>query len=54
MINSVDIWIDKLLKAKQESAWLGQGDINVNQFRKTIDYSYGDIIKEILNAEDGK
>lgn len=54
MINSVDIWIDKLLKAKQEAAWLGQGDINVNQFRKTIDYSYGDIIKEILNAEDGK
>lgn len=52
--DSIDEWIDKLLEAKQEAAWLSQGDITIQQFRKTIDYSYGDIIKDILNSKKEK
>ncbi len=51
MDDSIDLWIDKLLEAKQNAAWLGQGDINKEKFIKTIDYGYGDIIKEILNFD---
>jgi len=50
--NSIDRWIDSLLSAKQYAAFLAQGDIDRNDYRNEIDYSYGQIIKEIL--EEGK
>lgn len=46
---SIDIWIDLLLKAKQNAAFLGQGDIKLDVYKDLSDYSFGDIIKEILN-----
>lgn len=46
--NSIDDWIDALLKAKQNAAWLTQGDISIKQYESKADYSYADIIKEIL------
>jgi SNF2 family DNA or RNA helicase len=46
--NSIDDWIDALLKAKQNAAWLTQGDITIDQYEASADYSYADIIKEIL------
>ena len=49
--NSVDIWVDLLLQAKQNAAFLAQGDVNIDKYRKIIDYSFGDIIKEILRGE---
>ena len=49
--NSVDEWIDVLLKAKQTAAFLVQGDINEDEYSSSIDYSFGDIIKEILNSK---
>lgn len=49
---SIDIWVDKLLKAKQSAAFLAQGDIDITQYQKEIDYSYGDMIKQILNIEN--
>ena len=53
--DSIDIWIDLLLKAKEHSAKLGQGDIDIDTYREDIDYSFGDIVKGILRGkEDGK
>lgn len=49
--NSIDEWIDKLLEAKQQAAFLVQGDINLSKYRTTIDYSYGDLVKKILGAD---
>lgn len=50
--DSVDEWIDKLLIAKQHAAFLAQGDITVEEYEQSVDYSFGDIIKGILNTEE--
>lgn len=49
---SIDEWIDKLLEAKQYAAFLAQGDISINEYEEYADYSYADLIKEILSAEE--
>lgn len=49
---SVDEWIDKLLGAKQYAAFLAQGDVSIKEYEEYADYSYADLIKEILSAED--
>ena len=49
--DSIDEWIDILLKAKELSAKLGQGDIDLEDYRNNIDYSYGEIIKGILGGD---
>jgi hypothetical protein len=46
------MWIDKLLKAKQSAAFLAQGDISLEQYQGEIDYSYGDMVREILNIDN--
>jgi SNF2 family DNA or RNA helicase len=48
--DSVDEWIDKLLEAKQYAAFLAQGDINKSEYKVKADYSYGDMIREILGS----
>lgn len=48
MANSIDEWVDLLLSAKQNAALLAQGDITISQYHQMADYSYGDIIQEIL------
>ena len=50
--NSVDEWIDKLLEAKQYAAFLAQGDINKSEYESNADYSYGNLIKDILGSEN--
>ena len=50
--DSIDIWIDKLLQAKQNAAFLAQGDYKLAKYQSVMDYSYGDLIKEILNIEN--
>ena len=50
--NSVDEWIAALLEAKQSAAFLAQGDITESEFEKQMDYSYGNMIAEILNAAE--
>lgn len=50
--DSVDEWIDVLLKAKQTAAFLAQGDISVGEYEKNIDYSFGELIKNILAIEE--
>lgn len=52
MENSIDDWIDALLIAKQNAAWLAQGDITEELYNVKADYSYADIIKEILREAD--
>lgn len=52
MVDSIDIWVDKLLKAKQCAAFLAQGDIDITQYHDLIDYSYGNMVRNILNIEE--
>lgn len=49
--NSIDEWIDKLLEAKQYAAFLAQGDMNIKEYEHYADYSYGTLIKEIIETE---
>ena len=48
--DSIDIWIDYLLKAKQRAAFLAQGDINLHDYKDVADYSFANIVHEILNT----
>ena len=48
MINSIDEWIDVLLKTKQLAAQLAQGDISLEFYRSQISYDFGAIIRNIL------
>lgn len=49
--DSIDIWIDKLLIAKQNAAFLAQGDSRLSKYKKDADYSYSKLVKELLNIE---
>lgn len=51
VVDSIDIWIDKLLKAKQQAAFLAQGDIDLEQYQNESDYSFGELVREILNLK---
>ena len=48
MSESIDIWIDKLLLAKRNAALLAQGDITKKEYGDIVDYSYCDMVKDIL------
>ena len=48
--DSIDIWVDYLLKAKQRAAFLAQGDINLKDYKDEADYSFANIVHEILNT----
>ena len=53
MINgSIDEWVDVLLRAKQNAAFLAQGDMSIEEYRNIADYSFGDMIKAILSKAD--
>ena len=47
---SIDEWIDVLLKAKQRAAFLAQGDISLSDYQNVADYSFAKIVNEILNS----
>ncbi|MGE9932564.1 DEAD/DEAH box helicase [Anaerovoracaceae bacterium SGI.174] len=48
--NSIDEWVDRLIEAKYHAALLTQGDIAKDDYESLADYSYGEMIKEILNV----
>ena len=50
--NSIDEWVDLLLQAKQNAAFLAQGDYQLAKYKSVADYSYGDLIKDILSREE--
>ncbi len=49
--DSIDIWIDYLLKAKQRAAFLTQGDMNLKDYKDEADYSFAEIVHEILKTK---
>lgn len=52
MVNdSIDIWVNKLLQSKQNAAFLAQGDKSLSQYQQDSDYSYGEMIKDILKIK---
>lgn len=51
MRDSIDQWINLLIQAKNDIAKLGQGDITIDEFREKIDYSFGNVLRRILNCE---
>lgn len=51
MNDSIDEWVDVLLKSKQNAAFLAQGDITLSEYKEVADYSFGDLIKAILFPE---
>jgi SNF2 family DNA or RNA helicase len=50
MKDSIDEWIDKLIEAKRYAALLAQGDVKLEEYTQLADYSYGDLIREIIFA----
>jgi len=46
--DSIDEWVDVLLRAKHLAAQLAQGDITMQQFRSDMTYSFSDILKGVL------
>jgi SNF2 family DNA or RNA helicase len=48
MSESVDEWVDALLKAKRLAAQLAQQDIGLESYRAQMDYSFGEMIRDIL------
>ena len=51
MEESIDEWIDILLKSKQLAAQLAQGDISLEFYRSQMTYDFGTILREILGLE---
>ncbi len=49
--DSIDVWLDVLLRAKQNAASLTQGDCELAKFHEEMDYSFGDLVKEVLNIK---
>ena len=47
--DSIDEWIDLLLKAKQRAAFLAQGDMSLSAYKENADYSFAEIVHKILN-----
>jgi SNF2 family DNA or RNA helicase len=51
MENSIDEWIDLLLRSKQLAAQLAQGDISLEFYKSHISYEFGDILRGILQID---
>lgn len=49
--NSIDVWIDRLLEAKQNAAFLAQGDYQLSTYKRVADYSYSELVKDILKID---
>ena len=54
MEGSIDEWVDVLLDAKQNAALLAQGDISLSEYQRKVDYSFGDLIRQILFSNQGE
>jgi SNF2 family DNA or RNA helicase len=46
---TIDEWIQVLLSAKQLAAQLAQGDITKDEYEQEADYTYGEMIRDVLN-----
>jgi SNF2 family DNA or RNA helicase len=52
MRGTVDEWVDELLGAKHLAARLGQGDINIDEYRTHATYSFANILSKILGTDE--
>lgn len=52
MKDSIDEWVDLLLRSKQLAAQLGQGDITIDQYRLEMTYEFGDVLRGVLGLDD--
>lgn len=50
MQDSIDEWVDMLLAAKHVAAQLVQNDISPDEYRQTMSYEFGRILREILGG----
>ncbi len=50
MQDSIDEWVDVLLAAKNSAAQLVQNDIDLTEYRRTMSYEFGKILREILDG----
>ena len=48
---TVDEWVDALLNAKHLAAQLAQGDIEREEYDARADYSFGDMIRDVLMSD---
>jgi SNF2 family DNA or RNA helicase len=49
--NSIDEWVNVLLAAKHLAARLGQGDIDLEEYNRQADYTYGEMIRDVLGLD---
>lgn len=50
MQGSIDEWVDVLLAAKHAAAQLVQNDINLTEYRETMSYEFGRVLREVLGS----
>ena len=46
--DTIDEWVERLLTAKSLAAQLAQGDISSELYQERAEYSFGDLIKDVL------
>jgi SNF2 family DNA or RNA helicase len=49
--DTIDEWVESLLTAKSLAAQLAQGDISAELYRQKAEYSFGEMIKDILGMK---
>jgi len=52
MKDSIDKWVDVLLKAKHLAAQLGQGDITIDEYQQYAEYEFSEILSDILGLSE--
>lgn len=50
-VGTVDTWVDSLLTAKHLAAQLGQGDITRSEYDSRVDYTFGELVRDVLQLE---
>jgi SNF2 family DNA or RNA helicase len=53
MENSIDEWVNVLINAKHLAAQFGQGDISAEEYGRQSDYSFQEILSQILSNGEG-
>ena len=48
---TVDDWVDALLSAKHLAAQLGQGDISREEYAERADYTFGEMVRDVLRLQ---
>ena len=50
-VGTVDTWVDSMLTAKHLAAQLGQGDITRGEYDSRADYTFGEMVREVLHLD---